>query len=103
VEESSKPHTESAISNNDSNDDIQFLQDFFNKKIDDLKTVHPIKYYLTNTAPWTIKWLNEFVHILKQIKNDDNNLFILQDKLKSEEKFREGLIFLYNYKCYRCK
>ena len=100
MEESSKPHTESAISNNDSNDDIQFLQDFFNKNIDDLKTVHPIKYYLTNTAPWTIKWLDEFVHILKQIKNDNNNLSILQDKLKSEEKFREGLIFLYNYKCY---
>src|SRR5687767_4890056 len=85
----------------DSKEDIKFIEKVLEIPHDSLKNNHPLSIYLRIHTPWRKKWLKELVTVIKKLQNDDyDNLLLLRDKLNDSERFREGLIFLYNYKCF---
>lgn len=85
----------------DNREDIKFIEKVLEIPQDSLKNNHPLSLYLRIITPWRKKWFKELVTVIKKLQNDDNdNLLLLRDKLNDPERFREGLIFLYNYKCF---
>lgn len=54
---------------------------------------HPICQYLINLAPWTRKWIIWFAEALIELKEQENYNSLL-DRIKDENKFREGLSVL---------
>ena len=71
----------------DSNENIQFLETYFDKKINDLKQNHPISQYLKIETPWRIKWLDQFIQTINQIPdNNCKNSSLLKSKLGDKNK-----------------
>jgi hypothetical protein len=61
---------------------------------------HPLSIYLKLQTPWQNKWLREFVDTIRKLQFDNKNFSLLKDKLKDLERFSEGLLFLYLYRCF---
>lgn len=64
----------------------EFGEEFLEYAIDGL---HPIAYYIINSAPWTSKWLTRFAEALKSLKEVDGYASLVQ-RLKHKDKFFEG-------------
>jgi len=54
---------------------------------------HPIYYFITNTAPWTRRWIIRFADEIKELK-DKEKFSSLLERLKDKKKFGEGLSVL---------
>lgn len=64
----------------------EFGEEFLEYAVDGL---HPIAYYIINSAPWTSKWLTRFAEALKSLKEVDGYASLVQ-RLKHRDKFFEG-------------
>ena len=61
---------------------------------------HPLANDLRNIFGWKVQWWEEFVNIIDRIPPTSINREILKTKLKNKNSFREGLVFLYNMRCF---
>lgn len=61
---------------------------------------HPIsKYVFLNTAPWTWRWLFEFVEAVRLMSQQTNGIKVI-NKLKNRATFDEALFQIYIAKCF---